>query len=150
MHPSKSSGPDRMSPFLFFFYYFFFQKYWYIVGGNVIESVLSVLNSGYVLNKMNFTHILLIPKKEPQSVSNYGPISLSNVVSRIVSKVLANIIKTILANVIFNSQSAFISNKLISDNTSVAYEMLYKLRNRRQDKIGHMVGSWTLVKLMIV
>ena len=127
--------------------FLFFQKYWYIVGGNVIETVLSVLNSGYVLNKMNFTHILLIPKKkEPQSVSNYGPISLSNVVSRIVSKVLANIIKTILANVIFNSQSAFVSNKLISDNTSVAYEMLYKLRNRRQGKIGHMVVKLDISK----
>ena len=81
MHPSKSSGPDGMYPF-------FFQKYWHVVGGDVTEAVLLILNSGNVLTKMNFTHILLIlKKKDPQAMPNYRPISLSNVVSRMVSKV---------------------------------------------------------------
>ena len=65
-------------------------------------------------------------------------------VSRIVSKVLANRVKPILPNIIFNSQSAFVPNRLISDNTSVAYEMLHRLRNKRKGKIGHMA-----VKLII-
>lgn len=43
MHPSKSPGLDGMSPF-------FFQKFRHIIGGNVTEAVLSVLNSGHVLN----------------------------------------------------------------------------------------------------
>ena len=81
MHPLKSSGPDGMYPF-------FFQKYWHVVGGDVTEAVLLILNSGNVLTKMNFTHILLIlKKKDPQAMPNYRPISLSNVVSRMVSKV---------------------------------------------------------------
>ena len=42
MHPSKSPGPDGMSPF-------FFQKYWNFVGPNVIEVVLSVLHLGHYL-----------------------------------------------------------------------------------------------------
>lgn len=118
---------------------FFFQKFWHIIGGDVTETVLSVLNSGHVLNKMNFTHILLIPKKkDPQCMADYWPISLSNVVSRIVSKVLANRVKPILPNIISDSQSALIPNRLILDNTSVAYEMLHRLRNRRQGKVGHM------------
>ena len=79
IHPSKSPGLDSMSPF-------FFQKYWHLVGREVTEAVLSALNSGHVLTKMNFTHILLIPKrKDPQAMLDYHPISLSNVVSRIVS-----------------------------------------------------------------
>ena len=63
--------------------------------------MLSVLTSGCFLHKMNYTHIVLIPKKnDPRYVSNYRPINLANVVSRIVSKVLANRLKLILPNVI--------------------------------------------------
>ena len=70
---------------------------------------------------------------------DYRPISLSNVVSRMVSKVLANKVKGILPNIISNAQSAFVPDKLITDNTAVAYEMLHRLRNKRQWKVGHMV-----------
>ena len=69
---------------------------------------------------------------------DYRPISLSNVVSRMVSKVLANKVKGILPNIISNAQSAFVPDKLITDNTAVAYEMLHRLRNKRQWKVGHM------------
>ena len=55
MHPSKSLGPDGMSPF-------FFQKYWDIVGDDIREAVLSVLSSSHMKKKMNYTHIVLIPK----------------------------------------------------------------------------------------
>lgn len=69
-----------------------------------MEVVLLVLNSGHVLNKKNFTHILLIPKiKDPQTMTNYRLISLSNVVSCLVSNVLANRVKTLLPNIISDS-----------------------------------------------
>ena len=119
MHPSKAPGPDGMSPF-------FFQKYWHIVGPDVTGVVLSVLHFGRSLKKMNFTHIVLIPKKnDPQSITEFRPISLSNVVSRIISKVLANRIKSILPTVISDAESAFIPDRLITDNTTVAFEMLH-------------------------
>lgn len=133
MHPSKSLSPDGMSPF-------FFLKFWHIVEGGVTEAVLSVLSLGHILTKMNFTHILLIPKKkDKQTMLDYHPINLSNVVSQIVSKVLANRVKNILPNIVSDSQSAFVPGRLITDNTAVAYEMLHRLRNRRQGRVGHMV-----------
>ena len=132
MHPSKSPRPDGMSPF-------FFQKFWHIVGPDVTMVVLSVLHSGKYLRKMNFTHIVLIPKKnDPQNIMEFRPISLGNVVSRIVSKVLANRVKSILSNITSNDQSAFIPNRLITDNTTIAYEMLHRMRNWRKGKTGHM------------
>ena len=140
MHPSKSPRPDGMSPF-------FFQKFWHIVGPDVTKVVLSVLHLGKYLRKMNFTHIVLIPKKnDPQNIMEFRPISLGNVVSRIVSKVLANRVKSILSNITSNDQSAFIPNRLITDNTTIAYEMLHRMRNWRKGKIGHMVIKLNIIK----
>ena len=133
MHPSKSPGSDGMS-------HFFFQKYWHIVGNDVTNAILSVLQLGHFLRKMSYTHIVLIPKiNEPKSVSDYRLISLGNVVSRIISKVLANRLKQILPNVISDSQSAFVPNRLITtDNTIVAFEVLHRSRNKRTGKKGQM------------
>ena len=102
---------------------FFFQKYWHIVGSNVTNAVLSVLLSGHMLHKINYTHIVLIPKKkkDPKNVVDYCPISLGNVVSRIVSKVLANRLKLILPNVISNSKSVFVPHWLMTNNITVAF-----------------------------
>ena len=66
-HPSKSLGPDGMSCF-------FFQKFWHIVGEDVINVVLSILNSGHILQKINYTHIVLIPKiTNPRAVADFAP-----------------------------------------------------------------------------
>ena len=69
-------------------------------------------------------------------MSNYRPISLVNVVSRILSKVIANKLKLVLPNVIFDAQSAFVSNRLINDNTTAAYELLHKIRIRENARWG--------------
>ena len=81
------------------------------MGVDVIEAILLVLNSGHMLRKMNYSHIVLIPKKNDLSLMfDYRPISLANVVSRILSKVIANILKLVLPNVISDNQSAFVPN----------------------------------------
>ena len=140
MHPSKSPGLDGMSPF-------FFQKYWNIVGNDVTEVVLSVLNSGHFLQKMNYTHIVLIPKiNEPKIVANYKPINLTNLISTLVSKVLANRLKMILPNVILESQSAFVPNRLIANNTIVAFKVLHRMRNKRTGRKGQMAVKLDISK----
>ena len=132
MHPSKSPKSDGMP-------LFFFQKYWHIVGQDVTTTVLSVLNFGHMLHKMNFTHIVLIPKNnELKNMSDYWPISLGNVISIIVSKVVANRLKHVLPMVISNAQSAFVPNRLITNNTTIAYELLHRMRNRRKRRMGQM------------
>ena len=109
------------------------------MGDDIIEAVLSVLSLGHMLHKMNYTYIVLIPKiNEPKNVADYRAISLANVVSRIVSKVLVNWLKLILPNVISESQSAFVPNRLIIDNTIVTFEILHRMMNKRTGKTGQM------------
>ena len=71
---------------------------------------------------------------------------MGNVVSRLISKVLTNWMKSMLPCVISNSQSAFVPGRLITDNTSIAFEMIHRMRNRRRGKVGHMAVKLDISK----
>ena len=119
MHPTKSPGPDGMSPV-------FFQKYWDIVGPNVVGCALNILRTGVIPYGLNDTYICLIPKVNcPQKMTEFRPISLCNVVYKLVSKVLANRLKKILPDVICDAQSAFVPRRQITDNVLAAFEVMH-------------------------
>jgi hypothetical protein len=132
MHPLKSPGPDGFSAG-------FFQKAWSFVGKKVSEGVLSFLNGGPFDVSLNSTNICLIPKiPSPESVKDYRPISLCNVVYKLISKVLANRLKLVLPKVISQEQSAFIPGRLITDNIIVAFETLHTMATRLKGRKGFM------------
>ena len=132
MHPKKSPGPDGMPPL-------FYQHFWSLSGECVTNAVLAFLNSGVIPPKFNETHIVLIPKvKNPTKVTQYRPISLSNVISRLASKVLANRLRSLLPDIISENQSAFMSSHLITDNVLVAFETMHYLNNKRRGQRGEM------------
>ena len=84
MHPTKAPGPDGMSAI-------FFQKYWDVIGTDVTSMVLNVLNFNMSITKINKTNITLVLKtNSPSKMTEYKPISLSNVADKLISKVLAN------------------------------------------------------------
>ncbi|CAI8617144.1 unnamed protein product [Vicia faba] len=90
MHPLKSPGPDRL-PVLFF------HKYLNIVGEDISNLALEILNSGKDPSSINNTGISRIPKcKTPISPNDLRPISLCNIVMKVVTKTIANRIKEIL------------------------------------------------------
>ena len=100
-----------------------------------------------MLHKMNFTYIVLIPKNnELKNMSDCRPISLGNVISRIVSKIVANHLKHVLPMVISDAQRAFVPNRLITDNTTVVYELLHRMRNQRKGRMGQMAVKLDISK----
>ena len=140
LHPTKSPDPDGMSAL-------FFQKYWSIVGNNVTNLVLNVLNSRMSMVEINKTNIALVPKsKNPLRMTDFRPISLCNVVYKLISKTLANRLKAILPYIISENQSAFVANKLITDNVLVAYEIMHYIKCKRDGNDSFMAVKLDMSK----
>lgn len=65
MNPDKAPGPDGMTPGLY-------QQYWKIVGKDIVKLVRNFFSSGALLDDLNATNIVLIPKKKcPVMVETY-------------------------------------------------------------------------------
>ncbi|KAL5577919.1 hypothetical protein UlMin_019618 [Ulmus minor] len=131
MPPTKSPGPDGM-PGLFF------QKYWDIVGDDITEAALLVLNNDGDIHQWNQTLITLIPKiQSPTQVSEFRPISLCNVVYKLVSRTITNCFNRILDEVIGDQHSAFVPGRLITDNVLLGFETMHWLRQHRGGNTGY-------------
>jgi hypothetical protein len=125
----------------------FFHDNWPIVGDEVCQAIFTSLNSGILNADLNFTYIALIPKKQNASVvSDFRPISLCNVLYKIISKVLANRLKEILPKIISATQSAFILERLITNNILIAYETLHMMHSRMYGKKGYMAVKLDMSK----
>ena len=128
IHLTKALGPNGMSVI-------FFQKYWDVIGTDVTSMVLNVLNCNMSIIEINKTNITLVPKtNSPSKMTEYRPISLSNVAYKLISKVLANRLKAILPHIITENQSAFLSKRLTMDNVLVAFELMHYLEHKKDGK----------------
>ena len=140
MHPTKALGPDDMSAI-------FFQKYWDVIGNDITCMVLNVLNSNMPIVDINRTNITLIPKiNNPSKMNDFRPLSLSNVVYKLVSIVLANRLKNILPQIIYENQSAFLLERLITDNVLVAFELMHYLEHKKEGKENFMAVKLDMSK----
>ena len=109
--------------------------------------MLSCLNSGTIPASLNHTYITLVPKsKSPKRVTEFRPISLCNILYKLIAKLLANRLKSLLPHVVSESQSAFQSDKAISDNILVAFETLHHMKMKKSGKEGYMAMKLDMSK----
>src|SRR3954462_2669625 len=95
----------------------FFKRFWHILGEELTDEVLDVINKRKIPQGWNDTNVVLIPKvASPEMITQYRPISLCNVVYKVISKMLANRLKKILPEIISPTQSSFVPGRLITDN----------------------------------
>lgn len=107
----------------------FYQKYWHIVGPSLSEEIQKFFHTSIMPDGWNHTLLSLLPKiTKPTRMQDMRPISLCSVQYKIISKILCNRLKTILPQIISDTQGAFISGRLISDNILIAHEMVHGLR----------------------
>ena len=132
MDANTAPGSDGLPPL-------FYKQFWGKIGQEVTKAVLSVLNIGNIPTNLNHTFITLIPKvQSPVKVSEFRPISLSNVLYKLIAEVLANRLKPLLPKLISETQSAFMSERLITDNIIISHETLHYLKEKRKGKMGYM------------
>lgn len=69
----------------------FTKKFWDVVGDDVTNMELNVLNNGGSISAIKKVNIVLIPKKNKTvNLADFRPISLYNVIYKIISKCLVN------------------------------------------------------------
>ncbi|OMO52841.1 reverse transcriptase [Corchorus capsularis] len=135
----KAPGPDGMTQA-------FFQQRWGLIGKDV-ASFFGFSEYGKLLPSINHTNIVLIPKTASSNLAkDYRPISLCNVIFKIISKALANRLKLVLPNLIGDNQSVFVPDRMIYDNTMIAFETIHFMRNKRFGHKAHMALKLDLSK----
>lgn len=79
----------------------FFQKHWNWVGPSVLKFIKLVFSTGTVPESMNRSLICLLPKQSPlETIAQFRPICLSNVIMKVVTKIIANRIKPVLGELV--------------------------------------------------
>lgn len=140
MTPLKAPRPDEYNAE-------FYQFYWHIVGNKVSLATLKFVNEGIFEKSINYNYIVLIPKiKNPLRASDFKPISLCNVVYKLISKVFVNRFKKILFAIVSNSQSAFILDRLITDNVIRTYEAFHSMKARQKSHQGSIAIKLDIIK----
>ena len=83
-----------------------------MVGDSITEEVKKVFNERKVLEYLNRTLIVLIPKIQgPETIGNYRPISLCNTTYKIISKVIVARLRPHLEHLVSPYQTAFVPGR---------------------------------------
>lgn len=110
----------------------FYHSFWNSIVKEVTEMVLFLSKDDMSPRQLNATHIVLIPKvPNPESVSQFRPISLCNFSYKVFSKVLSNRLKPLLPKIISPMQNAFVGGRQIQDNIGIAHELFHFLKLRK-------------------
>lgn len=118
---------------------------------DVVKAVQEFFESGNMPEGVNDTCIVLIPKSAcPETLKDFRPISLCNVVYKVVSKCLVNRLRPLLQDIISPTQSAFIPGRMITDNAIIAFECIHAISSNIEMRGQIFVRtSWIYQRRMI-
>lgn len=131
----KAPGLDGFQPV-------FYQRCWETVGGSVVRFSTQFFEIGKLPEDTNDALVVLIPKvTKPESITQFCPISLCNVLFKIITKAMVGRLKGVMTKLIGPAQSSFVSGRLSADNIVVVQETVHSMRRKKGRK------GWMLLKL---
>ena len=128
LNPNKAPGPDGLTSG-------FFKSAWEIVGQEATASIIEFFTSGFLPSTTNATILSLVPKFPGASkISEYRPISCLNTVYKVISRLLVARLKPILHHLILPSQTAFVKDRVLVENTVLASELIHGYHKNKGSK----------------
>ncbi|XP_071923161.1 uncharacterized protein [Coffea arabica] len=118
MDDDSAAGPDGFTGK-------FFTFAWEVVGPDIFQAILSFFCGAELPRFVIATSIVLIPKVlNPQSFSQFRPISVCNFLNKVISRILVSCLTSILPRIISPRQSGFVQGRTLSDNFLLAQELI--------------------------
>lgn len=137
--PLKAPGVDGL-------HVKFFQSQWDIVSSSVHHVVSDAFTGKNFDQSINNTFLVLVPKvNNPETISQYRPISLCLVICKIITKTLVNRLKSIMSKLTSPNQVSFVSGRSILDNIIISQEEIHSMRTTK-DQTGWMAIKVDLEK----
>lgn len=132
MGTDKAPGPDGFPTA-------FFKAPWDTIHSDFLNMITDFFTRTKMPHLINNTNLVLIPKKEnPSTINDYRPIALCNVTYKCISKILALRHQNALPSIISVTQTAFVKGRSITENTSVAREIVHSM-SRWKGAQGFMI-----------
>jgi hypothetical protein len=124
MKPDSAPGPDGL-PVVFF------KKFWDILKGPILQILNDFALGRVDIARLNFGIISLIPKvKGADSIKQFRPIALINVIFKFVAKAYAIRLAPIANRTIDRSQTAFIKGRSLHEGVLALHEIAHELRTK--------------------
>lgn len=107
---------------------------------NVAEKAVTIFvkdawSNHELIKEVNNTLLVLIPKIDnPESISQFQPVSLYNVIYKCITMAIVNRIKPFLDRVVSPFQASFVPGRNIQDNIIIAKEMMHSMNKMKERK----------------